>query len=53
MFGIVRKYKGLEFAIKAMKHLNLYSNYQLLVVGEVWINPIIAKSIRNFYKVIY
>jgi len=38
MFGVVRKYKGLEFAIKAMKHLNLYSNYQLLVVGEVWIN---------------
>ncbi len=40
MFGIVRKYKGLEYAIKAMKFLNKtdYSDYQLLVVGEVWIN---------------
>ena len=40
MFGIVRKYKGLEYAIKAMKFLNKtdYSDYQLLVVGEIWIN---------------
>ncbi len=40
MFGIVRKYKGLEYAIKAMKFLNKpdYIDYQLLVVGEIWIN---------------
>ena len=40
MFGIVRKYKGLEYAIKAMKFLNKpdYSDYQLLVVGEIWID---------------
>ena len=40
MFGIVRKYKGLEYAIKAMNFLNTseYSDYQLLVVGEIWIN---------------
>ena len=40
MFGIVRKYKGLEYAIKAMKFLNKkdYTDYQLLVVGEIWIN---------------
>ena len=40
MFGVVRKYKGLEYAIKAMKFLNKtdYTDYQLLVVGEIWIN---------------
>ena len=40
MFGIVRKYKGLEYAIKAMKFLNKtdYVDYQLLVVGEIWVN---------------
>ena len=38
MFGIVRKYKGLKYAIEAMNLLNKseYSNYELLIVGEIW-----------------
>ena len=40
MFGVVRNYKGLEYAIEAIKILKEkgYSDYQLLVVGEIWIN---------------
>lgn len=38
MFGMVRKYKGLKYAIKAMKYLKMHynSNYKLLIVGEIW-----------------
>ena len=40
MFGVVRNYKGLEYAIKAMNILKKkgYYDYHLLVVGEIWIN---------------
>lgn len=40
MFGVVRNYKGLEYAIEAIKFLKEkgHSDYQLLVVGEIWIN---------------
>lgn len=38
MFGIVRKYKGLKYAIEAMNIINKlkYFNYKLLIVGEIW-----------------
>ncbi len=38
MFGIVRKYKGLKYALEAMNLLNKskHSNYKLLIVGEIW-----------------
>lgn len=38
MFGIVRKYKGLKYAIEAMNLVNKlkYFNYKLLIVGEIW-----------------
>lgn len=51
MFGVVRKYKGLEYAIKAMQFLNKtdYSDYQLLVVGEIWINLRKEKGLINKY----
>jgi len=51
MFGIVRKYKGLEYAIKAMQFLKKpeYSDYQLLVVGEIWINLRKEKDLISKY----
>lgn len=51
IFGVVRKYKGLEYAIEAMKFLNRreYSDYQLLVVGEVWINLRKVKNLIDKY----
>ena len=51
MFGVVRKYKGLEYAIEAMKFLNRreYSDYQLLVVGEIWINLRKVKNLIDKY----
>ncbi|MHA1805710.1 MAG: glycosyltransferase [Promethearchaeota archaeon] len=40
MFGIIRKYKGLKYAIEAMKYLNndKCANYKLLVIGEIWMD---------------
>jgi glycosyltransferase involved in cell wall biosynthesis len=36
-FGIVRPYKGLQFAIEAVAKLNLKAKpYHLLVAGEIW-----------------
>lgn len=40
MFGVVRKYKGLKYAITALNYLkeDVYSEYHLLVIGEIWMN---------------
>ena len=51
MFGVVRKYKGLKYAIKAMKYFKkkIYSDYQLLVVGEIWTNLREEKALIHKY----
>lgn len=51
MFGVVRNYKGLEYAIEAIKILKKkgHSDYQLLVVGEIWINLRKEKDLINRY----
>ena len=51
MFGVVRKYKGLEYAIEAMNYLNKtnYSDYHLLVIGEIWIKLRKVKSLISKY----
>ena len=51
MFGVVRNYKGLEYAIEAIKFLKKkgYSDYKLLVVGEIWINLRKERDLINRY----